>query len=342
MNKISLCMIVKDEETCIETCIDSVKEFVDEAIIVDTGSTDRTKEIAKRYTKKVFDYKWEEDFAKARNRSIGYATGDWILILDADEVIAKEDIKKLKETIEKTDASAILLIQRDYSQNMARPNWVPINDVPRYKESKGYNGYSRTPTIRLFRNNLGIFFQGVIHETVTQSIKEKGLSIERVETPIHHYVEEKRINTLADRQLRYLELAEKTLLHKEDGRLYYKAAAVYMHFKKDHGKALEYLEKASHLGYEKNKSSEGMALCHIALGQYNAAYEIYKKLVVSGYVSISLCNNLANILVMHKEHKAALKYLKKALELGHPNKEKITKNIEAIEKYLNSDIKKEK
>ena len=89
---ISLCMIVKDEEEFLPGCLESVKEAVDEIIIVDTGSTDRTVEIAKSYGAKVYFHPWENDFSKARNYSISYATGDWIMYLDADEELFKEDI----------------------------------------------------------------------------------------------------------------------------------------------------------------------------------------------------------------------------------------------------------
>lgn len=84
---ISLCMIVKDEEQNLKNCLKNIKNKVDEIIIVDTGSTDKTVEIAKKYTDKVFNFKWCDDFAAARNYSIEKAKNDWILVLDADEVV---------------------------------------------------------------------------------------------------------------------------------------------------------------------------------------------------------------------------------------------------------------
>jgi glycosyltransferase involved in cell wall biosynthesis len=84
---ISLCMIVKNEEQNLSRCLGSVKGKVDEIVIVDTGSTDNTKEIAKEYTDKIFDFEWCDDFAAARNFSINMAENDWVLILDADEVV---------------------------------------------------------------------------------------------------------------------------------------------------------------------------------------------------------------------------------------------------------------
>lgn len=105
MRDISLCMIVKDEEEIIGRCLESVKEIVDEIIIVDTGSTDNTKEIVSQYTDKIYDFEWVDDFSKARNFSFSKATKDYILWLDADDVILEEDIKKFKKLKNEIDGS---------------------------------------------------------------------------------------------------------------------------------------------------------------------------------------------------------------------------------------------
>ncbi len=97
MITISLCMIVKNEEDVIARCLDSVKDIADEIIIVDTGSKDNTKEIIKKYTDNVFDFEWIDDFSAARNYSFSKATKDFILWLDADDVILEEDRKKFKQ-----------------------------------------------------------------------------------------------------------------------------------------------------------------------------------------------------------------------------------------------------
>ncbi|WP_347488247.1 glycosyltransferase [Desulfoscipio sp. XC116] len=91
---ISLCMIVRNEERTIGRCLDSVKDICDEIIIVDTGSTDRTKEIAEKYTDRIFDFIWIDDFAAARNFAFGRATMRYILWLDADDIIADSDQEK--------------------------------------------------------------------------------------------------------------------------------------------------------------------------------------------------------------------------------------------------------
>ena len=95
MASISLCMIVRDEEAVLGRCLESVAPAVDEIIVVDTGSMDGTKAVAAAYTDRIFDFAWVDDFAAARNASFAKATGDYILWLDADDVLLPEDLDAL-------------------------------------------------------------------------------------------------------------------------------------------------------------------------------------------------------------------------------------------------------
>jgi len=96
MVSISLCMIVKNEDDVIGRCLASVKDLVDEINIIDTGSTDNTKEIVKQFTDRIFDFEWINHFAAARNFSFQQATKEYILWLDADDVLLEEDQEKFK------------------------------------------------------------------------------------------------------------------------------------------------------------------------------------------------------------------------------------------------------
>ncbi|MGN1400171.1 MAG: glycosyltransferase [Bacillus sp. (in: firmicutes)] len=103
MITVSLCMIVKNEEKVLARCLDSIKDLVDEINIIDTGSTDDTKKIAARYTDRIFDFEWVDDFAAARNYSFSKATKEYTFWLDADDVIVPEDQERfhhLKETLD--------------------------------------------------------------------------------------------------------------------------------------------------------------------------------------------------------------------------------------------------
>ncbi len=159
---ISLCMIVKNEEKFLPICLDSVKDFVDEMIIVDTGSTDRTVEIAKRYHAKVYHHIWENSFSKARNYSLQYATSEWILILDADEEIDRGDVHKLREELKDERSNVILL---------------PVFS----KSYKGKNlGVGNSE--RIFRNRLGFRYEGIVHNILRCSGPFKRGNIK-----VHHY-----------------------------------------------------------------------------------------------------------------------------------------------------------
>lgn len=105
MKTISLCMIVKNEEAQLARCLSSVRGIADEILITDTGSTDATKEIARQFTDKVFDFPWEDDFSKARNASFAHASMEYILWLDADDVLLEDDRKKLKALKESLDGT---------------------------------------------------------------------------------------------------------------------------------------------------------------------------------------------------------------------------------------------
>lgn len=95
--KLSVCLIVKNEEKVIRRCLECVKKVADEIVITDTSSTDDTKSICKEYTDKIYDFEWNYDFSKARNFCISHASGDYVMWIDADDVIYEEDIRLINE-----------------------------------------------------------------------------------------------------------------------------------------------------------------------------------------------------------------------------------------------------
>ncbi len=106
---LSACMIVKNEEKFLPQCLKSIKDAVDEIIIVDTGSTDRTVEIAHSFGAKVYHHPWKNSFSEARNHSLHYATCDWVLQIDADETLELEDVPLLHDIISTCPYDAILV-----------------------------------------------------------------------------------------------------------------------------------------------------------------------------------------------------------------------------------------
>ncbi|MGV3525750.1 MAG: glycosyltransferase [Candidatus Sericytochromatia bacterium] len=145
--KLSLCMIVRNEEAYLADALKSAQEIVDEIIVVDTGSSDRTVEIAREYGAKVFFKEWDDSFASARNESLAHATGDWVLIMDADERIPAQFKDNLRSLLIPTEQPLSYLV---YIRNYLREN----------DESSVLGHY----VVRLFRKTPETTFFGVIHE----------------------------------------------------------------------------------------------------------------------------------------------------------------------------------
>ncbi len=119
MVTISLCMIVKNEESCIGKCLDSLRGIVDEMIVVDTGSTDRTKEIAKEKGAAVYDFKWTDDFSEARNYAFSLAKGDYIYSADADEEIDEDNRQRFLSLKIDIDELNVDIVQMYYCNQLS-------------------------------------------------------------------------------------------------------------------------------------------------------------------------------------------------------------------------------
>ena len=152
--KISACCMVKNEEKNLPRSLDSLTSQVDEIIVVDTGSTDRTIEIAKSYGAKIIETTWQDDFSTPRNMAIDAADGDWIIFLDADEYFATP--KKVRSAIEKFSGKDAILIPR-------------IN----IDEANGSNEISRDWCARIFKNASHLRYRGLIHENITDIKHER-------------------------------------------------------------------------------------------------------------------------------------------------------------------------
>jgi len=165
---ISLCMIVKNEEDNIERCLESIKRFVDEIIIVDTGSTDTTKKICFKYTDKIYDFIWNDDFAAARNFSISKASNDWVLILDADEEVTNFNMENILNFVnDKRNDKVVGRIKR-------------INFMD---DNKGVKRYSERVN-RIF-NKSYFCYRGTIHEQIVSKDSEN-YSTELIDICVEH------------------------------------------------------------------------------------------------------------------------------------------------------------
>jgi tetratricopeptide (TPR) repeat protein len=147
---LSLCAIVKNEETTLLQMLSSVKGVVGEMVVLDTGSSDRTREIAREFGARVYSFEWCDDFAAARNECLKYAQGDWILVLDADEMLVPKIGPQILQAINSEDVLLINLIRQEIGASQSPYSLVS----------------------RLFRNRPGIRFSRPYHAMVDDSVAE--------------------------------------------------------------------------------------------------------------------------------------------------------------------------
>lgn len=140
-------MIVRDEESHLDECLKSIVDEVDEIVIVDTGSLDRTCDIASRYGSRIFSFRWTGDFAAARNYALNQASGDWILYIDADERLIVPTRGALREAVQQKDMVAFSV------RFQPRMHFTPYQEI------------------RLFRRDARIRFKGIIHETIRPDLQ---------------------------------------------------------------------------------------------------------------------------------------------------------------------------
>lgn len=170
---LSVAMIVKNEENMLPGCLESVKNVADEIIVVDTGSTDATVEIANDYGAKVYNFEWVEDFAKARNESIKHCSGEWILYIDADERLNKASRGIIRETLERASEEIGAIVCTIESPHLQLDGGTEVHrgGYPRIFRNYGY------PTI---------YFKGRVHEQITPSIIALGKSADFSDIVIEH------------------------------------------------------------------------------------------------------------------------------------------------------------
>jgi glycosyltransferase involved in cell wall biosynthesis len=275
--RISLCMIVKNEEDCLERCLKSVRDHVDEIIIVDTGSTDKTVEIAERNGARVYHHPWENDFSKHRNQSLSYATGDWIFQLDADEELFPEDGSVLRDAIREGKASYYHC---------------------QFYDMKGDGSvHGVFYLIRLFRNGMGMGYVRKVHNQL--QIRGNGTfsSIR-----IRHYGYDLSQEQMEAKHIRTTNLLKEMLdINPEDAYSLHQLASSYsMH--REFDKVVEYGEMSLEIMYRKRLRHEffittfyTVAQGYHARGNIEDAERVCLKALVFFPMHIDVCHILASI-----------------------------------------------
>lgn len=261
MRSFSICMIVKNEADILEETLESVKGVGDEIIIVDTGSTDNTKDIAKKYTDPIFDFKWIDDFAAARNASYSYATKDYILFMDADDFLPDEERAKL------------LQLKKNLDMSVDAVSMFTVTGVDEFG-----NPIFKFRRHRLVKRSNHFKWHGSVHEYL-----EVGGNILHSDIYILHRKQKKKIDK--ERRRRNLNIYEKKLKRGDvfsPRDLFY-----YANELKDHGKFQKAVEQYtkflnSREGWVEDniRACIYLADCHRSLGNHLEEMEALAKSIV--------------------------------------------------------------
>lgn len=298
MATISLCMIVRDEEEVLEECLAQVKDLADEIIIVDTGSKDRTKEIAARIADRVEDFVWQDDFAAARNAAFALARCDFCMWLDADDVITEKERKKFLKVKESLDLDIDVVVM-DYAAGFGpdgRPNFI-------------------YPRERLIRNGRGYRWEGRVHETI--AIQGRVL---RSSVVIEH--RKKKVND-PDRNLRIYEaMAARGEEMDARSRLYY-GRELYQHRRYEEAEALliSVLRDREAWKEYRIEASLNAACCASFLGKPEEALELLFASFSADLPRAEICCEAGRIWMEKGDYSSAAYWFEEALRSPEPREE---------------------
>ncbi len=323
--RLSVCLIVKNEELFLESCLASVQGVADEIIIVDTGSTDGTKKIARKFTDRIYDFAWCDDFAAARNESLKYARGDWVLLLDADEMINQDDRHFLLEAVNQWDVAGYRLLTRNYSNDSSISGWVPV--LPRDRDSDTFNrsfsGWYPSLKVRLFQRKPEFIFTGKVHELVDGALEQAGGRIRSLPVPVHHYGARKGNS---QEKVRYhLELQKQKIQDDpHNAKAYYELGVQYLHLGQL-AAAEKALTESVRLDPVPQSPLLNLAIVRQKQGNYDQAITTYQQVLAKNRQSADACFGLGFCYFRKEE-------LEKAADFFH---QAITHNPLMVDAYIN-------
>lgn len=189
MPTIGLSIIARNESASIRQCLLSVRGLVDQIVVADTGSTDRTAEIAREYGAVVIDFPWQSHFANARNAALVPLTTDWVLSLDADEELDREAARELPNLLSGSSIAGYILPIRNYSpaETVRAGNALSQPNDRRHSRAESARSFFIYEKCRLFQRRKEIYFTGRIHEQVEVSIREHNLKLSHKDLIIHNF-----------------------------------------------------------------------------------------------------------------------------------------------------------
>ena len=183
--RLAVVMIVRDAQDWLPGCIESVRPVADEIVVGDTGSSDGAASVADSLGARLISVPWQDDFAAARNAVLAGTDADWLLHMDADEALDDRCAAETKRLVREGGADAYEVTLANYTDDPRSWRWIAAD--PNDPRSRGYSGYVATHIPRLFRNGRGFEYRERIHESITESIEERGGVIAPSNIVIHHY-----------------------------------------------------------------------------------------------------------------------------------------------------------
>lgn len=251
---LTLAMIVRDAVAHLEACLASVRGVVDDIVIADTGSHDDTVARAQALGARVITVPWEDDFARARNQGLEAVSGDWVLVLDADERLEIEGTPARWRAQLESGPDAFQVTIRNYMRTAdghiwdraAQPN--PASNQRRWPESAPYPSFVEHQNVRLFRRRREIYFVGRLHESVGPRVKASGLRLGESRGRIHHFGLTLAADAQAAKNLRYLALARRKADEQpEDAQAHFELGVMLFDVLRQDGEALRAFERALRL-----------------------------------------------------------------------------------------------
>ena len=241
-------MIVRDEEEFLDACLESAKGVADEIVVLDTGSVDRTAEIARSHGARVYSHPWRDSYSEARNAGIDLATGDWILILDADERLDESAKPIIRGAVLDPRCAAYEFCQRNYYADDGSDALAGAGfEIPPQQGVEDGSDVIVNPTCRLWINRPEHRYQGRVHENPAPSIARNGGKIARIEAIIHHYGNQPSVLARRDKCRRYIELLEAELRDNPNNPAKLHDIAISHYVGGRHADALPYLQRAAGL-----------------------------------------------------------------------------------------------
>jgi len=272
---LSFCLIVRDEEADLPRCLQSIKPVADEIIVVDTGSQDRTRDIARVFGARVFDFEWIDDFAAAKNFATQQAEAQWIFSLDADEVLSARDHKALRDVIRGAESipAAYAITTRNYLKVMDVVGWQPNDGC--YPEEAGL-GWIPSEKVRLFPNDRRVRFTYPVHEMVEPSLAAAGIPVLTCDIPVHHYGKLDYDRCRAKGKA-YFKIGMRKLEAMQTSPTGIRELAIQAQTLGDNAEAVRLWEHLLMLESEQAPTYVNLASAYLELGRYDRAQAMAKK-----------------------------------------------------------------